>query len=130
MTDEPRTDPAQFAIETLQAIDRGGFLANIGAALARANEANRTHQQKASITVTLTIESVKELGETAITIAGRVSEKLPTRPPRPQFLYRTSAGGLSLRDERQPDMFGLTVVPGGETNEAPSAPQQAAGGES
>lgn len=115
-------DPAQFAIQTLQAIDAGAFLAALGASLHRADEANRAMQQKATVTIALTIESVKELGESAVTITGRVTEKLPARPPRPQFLFRTTAGGFSTRDPRQLDMFdGPHPLPDGATIEEPQA---------
>lgn len=125
----PDRDFAQYAVETLMAIDRGNFVRELGAGLYRALEAHRAHTAKASVNVVLTFDQVKEVPE-AVTLTGRVTEKLPSRAPRPQFLFVTPDGGLSVRDPRQAELWEPRTV---EVT-APSTPDQqlhdAAGGQS
>lgn len=103
-------DMKQYAVETLMALDRGAVMEQLGSALRRADQANLQHAAKAVVSLQLTVEPVKG-EEHIVTISARITEKLPARPPKPMYLFRTADGRFSTRDERQPDFWEPKAVP-------------------
>lgn len=92
------------ALDTLGVLRKGAFAESFQTELRHLVDAVRDTGKKGSITVTLTIEPAGKGEEVALSIADKITVKLPSPQTGTTLMYATADGDLSRRDPRQHDV--------------------------
>jgi hypothetical protein len=129
-----KSKPATF-LPTITDMRDGTLPDDLNDALANVLAHVRATGRKGSLTLTLTIKPASKGSVATLFLDAAIVEKLPKAEHPSSIFYANDHGGLSRRDERQPELSGLRSVepPTAMVPRSIAAPQTvdraAAGGE-
>jgi hypothetical protein len=82
-----------------------------GEALQRVVAAVVETQKKGSVTITVSVEPMKQGEDNVLVTAVNVTEKLPVTPPKSAVFYADEDANLRRENPRQPSFEGVKSVP-------------------
>lgn len=100
--------PQTKTIVAFLAEHRQGGLANEASEqLAEVTEAARRLGKKGSLTITITVDPIKDNSAGLVNVSDEIKAKIPKEPTPGSTFFTDERGNLSRRDPRQPEITGL-----------------------
>lgn len=98
-------------MDTLGVLRRGRFVEDLQSELRSVVDAVRSTGKAGKLTVELTVKPAGRGDDVTLTVADRISTRMPAPDVGETILYATADGALSRRDPRQYDAFEPREVP-------------------